>query len=123
LDTLLKLDIQIRTALDIEFFLEGLTKAIQTSAWQSTPARADGQLRKDCPKIVTQLISDKREARKGWQMTKSPNDKRTYNQLTHNQLAHQLQALLQQLKNKSLQDYLQGLTATQDTDYTLWKAT
>jgi hypothetical protein len=32
LDALIRLDIQLKTALDIELALEGLTKAIQTSA-------------------------------------------------------------------------------------------
>jgi len=50
---------------------------------------------------------------------KSPRqDKQRYNKI-----AKELKLLLHTLKNDGIQNYLQGLTPTEATDYSLWKAT
>jgi hypothetical protein len=41
----------------------------------------------------------------------------------YNKLAKELKNLLHNLKNKGTQVYLKGLTTTEVTDYSLWKAT
>ena len=41
----------------------------------------------------------------------------------YNKLAKQLKNLLHNLKNEGIQDYLKGLTPTEVTEYSLWKAT
>jgi len=44
-------------------------------------------------------------------------------QTTLNKIAKELKYLLQTLKNEGIQTYLQEMTPTKDTDYSLWKAT
>ena len=62
--------------------------------------------------------SKKRKARKRWQLTRVPHDKQHYNKL-----AKELKHLLQTLRNEGIQTYLQELTPTEATEYSLWKAT
>jgi hypothetical protein len=63
-------------------------------------------------------ILDKRKLRKGWQTTRSPQDKAIFNKATH-----ELKLLLNDLKQQSIQSYLESFTATEATEYSLWKAT
>jgi hypothetical protein len=44
-------------------------------------------------------------------------------QTTIQQNSERTENLLHTLKNEGIQDYLQGLTPTDATDYSLWKAT
>jgi hypothetical protein len=61
---------------------------------------------------------EKRKIRRRWQMSRHPEDKRRYNEV-----ARKLKDQIKRIKGETLQTYLQGLTATADTDYSLWKAT
>ena len=51
-------------------------------------------------------------------LTRAPQDKKRYNKI-----AKELKHLLHTLKNKGIQNYLQGLTPPEATDYSLQKAT
>jgi hypothetical protein len=51
-------------------------------------------------------------------MSRHPEDKRRYNEE-----ARKLKDQIKRIKEETFQTYLQGLTATADTDYSLWKAT
>jgi adenine C2-methylase RlmN of 23S rRNA A2503 and tRNA A37 len=51
-------------------------------------------------------------------MSRHPEDKRRYNEA-----ARKLKDLMKRIKEETFQTYFQGLTATADTDYSLWKAT
>ena len=63
-------------------------------------------------------ILDKRKLRIKWQTTRSPQDKAIFNKATH-----ELKLLLNDLKQQAIQSYLETLTATEATEYSLWKAT
>lgn len=63
-------------------------------------------------------IEEKRRLRKIWQTTKDPRDKRKLNKAIK-----ELKQNLHDLKNEEIKDYLSKLTATQATNYSLWKAT
>lgn len=112
------LDIPLKTELDIEEAVENITKAIQNAAWQATPDIKEQNYHEKCPTIIKQKIAEKRQARKRWQITRSPTDKQKYHKL-----ATELKQLLNCLKNDKIQEYLKGLTPTETTDYSLWKAT
>ena len=71
----------------------------------------------ESPIIIHQKIATKRKARKRWQLTRAPQDKQYYNKL-----AKELKHLLRTHKNESIQNYLQELTPTAATDYSLWRA-
>jgi hypothetical protein len=59
-----------------------------------------------------------RESYEKWQTTRSPQDKAIFNKATH-----ELKLLLNDLKQQAIQSYLESLTATEATEYSLWKAT
>jgi hypothetical protein len=98
--------------------VETVTKAIQAAAWQATADRGDTCITIRCPIKLKEKLHEKRRARQLWQLTKSPADKQTYNRL-----AKEIKKLTFQLKNDSIQVYLRGLTPTEATKYSLWKAT
>lgn len=50
--------------------------------------------------------------------TRNPQDKEKLNRATRN-----LKDLLRSEKNQEIQEYLENLTPTEATDYSLWKAT
>jgi hypothetical protein len=51
-------------------------------------------------------------------MIRHPEDKRRYNEE-----ARKLEDKIKMINEETFQTYLQGLTETDDTDYSLWKAT
>ena len=63
-------------------------------------------------------IQEKRKIRKLWQTTRDPNVKKLLNRASKD-----LKSMLQQIENDEMASYLQNLSATKATDYSLWKAT
>ena len=68
--------------------------------------------------MIKQKILDKRQLRKRWQQSRSPQGKAKLNKA-----ATELKQLLLDHKQQAIQTYLESLTATEATDYSLWKAT
>lgn len=119
LDETLILDIPLKTNLDIDKATEHLTQSIQQAAWYSTPEpKTIEPISYNCPALVKQKIDEKRKLRKVWQRTRAPQDKSTLNK-TIKELKH----LLETNSNMAIQNYLQNLSATKSSDYSLWKAT
>ena len=71
-----------------------------------------------CAHPIKQKITEKRKLRKRWQNTRSPQDKAALNKAIK-----ELKQLLHEEKQQAIQTYLANLTATDATDYSLWKAT
>lgn len=67
-----------------------------------------------CSIYVRDKITEKRKLRKEWQKTRSPHDKAKLNKATK-----QLKQLIYNEKNKSIENFLKSLTATEATDYSL----
>jgi len=61
---------------------------------------------------------DKRRLRRRWQHTRSPQDKANLNNATN-----ELKIILNNYKQQTIQTYLESVTPTETTDYSLWKAT
>lgn len=118
IDEELKLNIPLKSRIDIENAVQNLNKIIQAAVWSSTPTNTTTYSRQVLPTIIKQKIVEKRRLRKIWQNTRCPQDKTKLNQITR-----QLKDLLNNHKNDSIQKYLKGLTATEATEYALWKAT
>ena len=118
LEDRLNLEIPLQTEADIEEAVASLTATIQQAAWQATPHLQEQRTHESCPTLVKQKIAEKRKARKIWQLTRAPSDKRKYNKL-----ARELKLLLHTLRNEGILHYLSNLTPTAVTDYSLWKAT
>jgi hypothetical protein len=72
----------------------------------------------ECALRIKQKILDRRKLRKRWQTTRSPQDKAIFNKATH-----ELKLLLNNLKQQAIQSYLESLTATEATEYSICKAT
>jgi hypothetical protein len=62
--------------------------------------------------------SRQEKVKKKWQTTRSPQDKAIFNKATL-----ELKLLLKDLKQQAIRSYLDSLTATEATEYSLWKAT
>lgn len=91
---------------------------LQQAVRDATPLINNTDLIENCPMVVKQKIREKRILRKTWQRTRHPEDKTNLNNANK-----QLKQLLNEIKNKSVQDYLKELTPTEATGYSLWKAT
>lgn len=102
---------------DIDEAVEHINKCIQDAAYEATPTIPEGK-RTDCPIIIKEKIEEKRKLRQIWQRTRSLDDKKRLNRATK-----KLTKLLSKLKNQAIQTYLENLSPTKATDYSLWKAT
>jgi len=69
------LEISLKTEIDIEEEVENVTKKSQKTACQATPDRNEQNAKEERPITVKQKIAEKRKARKGWQLTRAPQDK------------------------------------------------
>ena len=112
----LNVNLPLKNSEDIEEAIEYLNSSIQNAAWGSTKQ----QTLKNVPlnAEIEALIKEKPKVRKSWQNTRDPNVKRKLNRLSKD-----LKSALCQIENVEMTDYLRGLTATEVTDYSLWKAT
>ncbi|CAG9828874.1 unnamed protein product [Diabrotica balteata] len=70
------------------------------------------------PKEIRELIVEKRKLRKKWQQYRAPRDKTSLNNATQ-----KLKREIQNTKNSTINYFLSNITADQNTDYSLWKAT
>lgn len=112
----LKTPIKNKKQLDME--TEKLIIDIQQAAWNSTTIVQTKTPCNNYPKIIKELVTEKRKARKKWQQTRTPTDKNRLNNLTQ-----KLRRKIQQIKNESISSYLKELTAEKDTNYSLWRVT
>jgi hypothetical protein len=91
---------------------------IQQAAWHSTPNPRTPPTVDTCAPTINQKILGKRQLRKWWQNTRSPQDK-----VKLNKAATELKQFLFDHKQQAIQTYLESLAAIEATDYPLWKAT
>lgn len=118
LDRLISLNIPLKTEKELEEAVNTLTTNIQQAAWQATPDSHNKTIKETIPHIIKQKITEKRALRKTWQETRYPPDKTKLNKATK-----RLKEMISQTKNKGIQLYLENLSASEASDYSLWKAT
>jgi hypothetical protein len=118
LDTDINCSIPLKSEHDIDTAIENICQNIQKAAWNSTPEQNESKKASYCPLLVRQQIAEKRKLRRQWQYTRSPVDKNKLNRATKN-----LKNTLDGLRNQNIHDYLENLSATEASDYSLWKAT
>lgn len=111
-------NIPLKTTDELELATDNLNITIQKAAWDATPEIKILKTKTTCSISVRNKIAEKRKLRKEWQKTRSPHDKAKLNKAIK-----QLKQLIYNEKNKSIEYYLKSLTATEATDYSLWKAT
>ena len=72
LDARINLAIPLKTDVDIEEADVTLTNAVQQVAWHTTPPLQEQHIHDGCPALLKQKLTEKRKARKGWQITRAP---------------------------------------------------
>lgn len=118
LDESISLSIPLKTPDDLDQAVQHLCVNIQSAAWKATPTQLHNQKEKSFPPNIMDKIAEKRRLRKRWQTTRAPGDK-----LILNRAVKDIKRHLEETKNQAIQQYLEKLTPTQATDYSLWKAT
>ena len=98
--------------------MEHFNEYIQLAAWKSTPVQNEKEKIEQCSNLIKKMIKEKRKLRQQWQRYRLTKDKRKLNKAVK-----QLKELLLNEKNQSIREYLSRLSPTENTDYSLWKAT
>lgn len=114
----LELNIPLKTADDIESATDYITTMIQKAAWRSTVELEQIEVSNNFPLEVKKKIAKKRKLRRKWQQTRNSNNKNIFNRTFR-----ELNQLLNKIKNEEFENCIENLTATEKTEYSLWKAT
>ena len=104
--------------MDTENYVHQLVHKIKQAAWNSTPNPKKSTNMAACTPMIKQKILDKRRLRKQWQNTRALQVKTKLNKAVKD-----LKQLLNDEKQRAIQEYLECSTASEATDYSLWKAT
>lgn len=111
-------DISLKNPEELDDAVQKLCVNIQSAAWEATPDTSHITDTHRIPLNIRDKIAEKRRLRRIWQTTRAPRDK-----LKLNRAVKEIKKLLMDSKNQSIQVYLEGLTPTSASDYSLWKAT
>ena len=118
LDKNLNCNIPLKNPTELENAIEGFNILIHKAVNEATPTVALLKKSQNISKNIQAKIQEKRKIRKTWQITRTKSNKTKLNKITK-----ELKSLLITEKNKSIQNYLKQLTATEATNYSLYKAT
>lgn len=114
----LNMKIPLQSIDDIDNALDCINVCIQTAAKEATPSVCSSVREIYYPVHIKNKIAEKRQLRRIWQNSRNPNDKTNLNRATQH-----LKRLLFNIKNQWFNDYTSSLSASETSDYTLWKAT
>lgn len=114
----INLNMPLKNEIDIDDANEHLVTVIQETAWETTPKPDNKQQINDYPMDIKNNITIKRRLRRKWQLSRDPIDKKNLNKATK-----KLKKLIYDYNNNNIQNNLKNLTATQATEYSLWKIT
>ena len=118
LDSELNLSVPLKTSAELDIAVEKYVSIIQTAAWNNTKVINRKTVGINYPVEVRNLVREKRRLRRKWQQSRDPTDKTSLNNETQ-----QLKREIQKLKEESMSAYLSKLSACEETNYSLWKAT
>jgi hypothetical protein len=110
--------INISTNDELEEEVQKFVSDIQQAAWEATPLIPTKVKGNTYPQEVRNKIAGKCKIRKRWQITHNPRLKTELNRITRD-----LRRTILDIKQQSIEAYLQDLTDDASTDYSLWKAT
>lgn len=112
-------DIPLKSPQDVDNAIHELTENIQTAAKMATPNYAlNPKIKNFTSKAILDKLKEKRNLRKIWQKSRLNSDKTRYNRSIKD-----LKKSILEDRNAGIQTYLENLTPTEKTDYSLWKAT
>ena len=111
----IKPNIRLKEHDEIEKAVHDFTVLLQKAAWNATPPHCQKTIENNLPLRIKEMVLEKRRARRIWQTTRNPNDKRYLNRLTH-----KLHATIQDFNNETFEYYITNL---EPNDHSLWRAT
>lgn len=114
LDQRINLSVPLKTNKQLDSEVEKLVIDLQQSAWNNTPTLKPKIPGLNYIKEVRDLVQEKRAARRRWQQSRSPDDKKWLNKL-----CKQLKEEIKAIKNEGFTSFLRELTDDRDTDYSL----
>ena len=112
------LSTRLKTIADINTAVKKITDEIVSAAEIATPVAINGNYELTYPLEIRKLVQQKRRARRTWHSTRNPTDKTEWNRVS--KILHDK---IKEMKNETFKTYLSSLTATVNTEYSLWKAT
>lgn len=117
-DKKINLKLRLKSDKDIENALEYLNNIISDCAKLATPPAKQTNTRTNgyTSTNTLELLAEKRRAKRAWQTSRSPAAKTELNRAIKKLKEH-----LHSEKNQKIQEFLQELSPTADTDYSLWK--
>ncbi|CAF4894510.1 unnamed protein product [Pieris macdunnoughi] len=114
----LQLRISLKSKEEIDSAVLAFTRVVQDSCWRSSEGVAQKKTRRlSVPHEIQDMILEKRRLRRVWHNSRHPDDKTALNIYAK----HLKQAIKENL-DATIEENLMSLTATTDTDYSLWKA-
>jgi hypothetical protein len=114
INQILTLNVSLKTKEDTAAAVKFFNDTVQWAGWNATPEHTDTLKTYDCPILIKQKIEEKRRLRRGWHRLRTQESRRLLNTATQ-----ELKQLLNKNKNDCIQTFLQGLTPTESTDYSL----
>lgn len=111
------LDVPLRTPEDIDAAIENLSQIMEMAAKKATPENKNSEKNIRLSSNIQKLLAEKRTIRRLWQLHQSPLHKWKLNRAIK-----ALREAIREEQNLGIQNYLSELTATETTDYSLWKA-
>uniref|UniRef100_A0A1B0CFJ6 Uncharacterized protein n=1 Tax=Lutzomyia longipalpis TaxID=7200 RepID=A0A1B0CFJ6_LUTLO len=112
--------VRLKSSDDLEVAVEAFNIAVYDSLSVAAPSRTaeHRDMSLNYPKFIREKIAERRKLRKRWQLSKLPGDKTLFNRASK-----AVSRILTRHKNNGIQEYLQNLSATEASDYSLWRAT
>ena len=110
--------IPLKSAKDLEKSIEIFNKVLHSAAMEATLQIEPKNRVLNIPTYIKMKLQNKRRLRRIWQITRSKLDKTKLNQATKD-----LKEALHIERNNEIANYLEKLTPTEATEYSLWKAT
>jgi hypothetical protein len=111
------LNISLKSKEEIDVAVQNVTDLLKQAAVDATPSNYAHVKKHKPTQNIQQLLMLKRSIRRQWQLQRSPALKSKLN----NAIKNLKKALLKE-RDEGVQDYINGLTATKATDYSMWKA-
>ncbi|KMQ83299.1 reverse transcriptase [Lasius niger] len=118
LDLKIDLSTSLNTVEELDKASEDFINIVQGSAWSNTKISEGRKVTTNYPEYIMNMVKNKRKARKRWNQSRDPEDKRVLNNLSQ-----KLRREIKSLKENNLKNYLSNLSAEKESNYSLWKAT
>ena len=115
IDREINLKIPPKNEQEIEDGREYSTKLVQDFAWATTPEPNNKHIVNNYTIEITNKLTEKRKLRRKWKQSRNPIDKTNFNRTIR-----ELEKLIKDFNNDTIQQRLLKLTNTVRIDFSLW---